>query len=205
MLRMRKNRIAAILGLFLSLTAQAQSPVIDGFRAVQVGADVQLNWFIPQGLSCIDMQVQRSEDSLNWQTVNTVFGLCGSDLSDQPYDYRDRGPAQGSRRLWYRIYASNGTVVSEVLALFYKVFSPGELFIAPNPMGERGIATFSSLSGENLVLEWLDQQGRLRRSSDPSGSGEFILQRGDLESGTYWLRVRSTNGETRATRALVLP
>ena len=191
-----------LLFIITPLLAMSQSPVIQGFRAQQVGDDVQLNWFIPQGQSCIDMEVQRSTDSLNFLTVNTVFGLCGTNDSDSPYDYNDRMHEPGSRTYWYRIYASSGTVVSESIRVDYRLFAPGQLVISPNPLIENGTATYTSLSGENLILNWYNSQGQSIRSTQPDTPGQFALMKEGLSPGMYFLQVVSENGEIRDTKRI---
>lgn len=183
----------------------AQSPIIQGFRAQQVGADVQLNWFIPKGLSCIDMQVQRSQDSLNFQTLSTVFGICGSDNSDSPYDYTDSEHQPGAHRYWYRIYASNGTVVSEWISLPYRSFVPGVLLLPSNPLIGDGMASFTHLSAEPLMLRWLNSTGQVLEELEPSASGQFLLQRKGRESGLYFLQVLNTEGMVLDVQRLILP
>jgi hypothetical protein len=164
-----------------------------------------LDWFIPQGLSCLNMEVQRSEDSLAFEMLTTVFGLCGSNDSDSPYDYTDREHQPGRRTYWYRIYASSGTVVSEAIRLNYRQFEPGQLILSPNPLIGAGTAQYLSLSGENLSLRWVNAHGQEVRTQLPGAPGQFDLQRGSLPAGVYVLQVISENGEVRDTRKLVLP
>ncbi|MBI1192912.1 MAG: T9SS type A sorting domain-containing protein [Bacteroidetes bacterium] len=197
--------LLCLAGFLLTSSAFAQSPIIEGFRVVQVGDAVQLDWFIPQGLSCLNMEVQRSEDSLAFATLNTVFGLCGSNDSDSPYDYTDAEHDPGRRTYWYRIYASSGTVVSEVLRLNYRQFEPGQLILSPNPLTGAGTAQYVSLSGENLRLRWVNLQGQEIKTQLPGAPGQFDLQRNDLPAGVYVLQVISENGEIRDTQKMVLP
>ena len=200
-----KNILVILLAGMLPFAGQAQSPIIEGFRVVQVGDAVQLDWFIPQGLSCLNMEVQRSEDSVMFAMLSTVFGLCGSNDSDSPYDYTDAEHEPGRRTYWYRIYASSGTVVSEAIRLNYRQFEPGQLILSPNPLSSAGTAQYISLSGENLRLRWLNLQGQEVKTQLPGAAGQFDLTRDDLPAGVYVLQIISENGEIRDTRKLVLP
>lgn len=166
---------------------------------------MQLNWFIPQGLSCLNMEVQRSEDSLAFETLSTVFGLCGSNDTNSPYDYNDREHDSGRRTYWYRIYASSGTVVSEAIRLDYRQFEPGQLILSPNPLLGTGTAQYISLSGESLSLRWMNLQGQEVKMQLPGAPGQFDLTRDGLPPGVYVLQIISENGEIRDTQKLVLP
>jgi len=200
-----KDTLTLLLIALRPFAGIAQSPIIEGFRVAQVGDAVQLDWFIPQGLSCLNMEVQRSEDSLAFETLTTVFGLCGSNDSDSPYDYSDREHVPGRRTYWYRIYASSGTVVSAAIRLNYRQFEPGQLILSPNPLTDAGTAQYLSLSGENLSLRWVNAQGQEVRTQLPGAPGQFDLRRDNLPGGVYVLQVISENGEVRDNRKLVLP
>ena len=108
----------------------------------------------------------------------------------------------GSRTYWYRIYASSGTVVSESIRVDYRLFAPGQLVISPNPLIENGTATYTSLSGENLILNWYNSQGQSIRSTQPDTPGQFALLKEGLSPGMYFLQVVSENGEIRDTKRI---
>ncbi len=210
MARFRSIFFAAALALSVLLPARVVAqdsigiPVIQGLRAVQVGENVQLDWFIPEGLSCIDMQVQRIGPDTDFETQNTVFGICGSDDSDAFYDYTDTDPLLPNLTYGWRIYASNGTVVSDTVFLDF-LGTSNTLQVGPNPLTGTGYAWFNNASGERVRLEWWDMQGRLVRTSTYAVQRRFALDRGGLESGTYIITIRTASDEVLAQRRIQLP
>lgn len=190
--------LPALLPFRASAQDSTDIPVIQGLRAVQVGESVQLDWFIPEGLSCIDMQVQRIGPDTDFETQHTVFGICGSDDTDAFYDYTDTDPLLPNLTYGWRIYASNGTVVSDTVFLDF-LGTSNTLQVGPNPLTGTGYAWFDNASGERVRLEWWDMQGRLVKTGRYLTSKKRIVVVSQVINGHYMLVARSDNGTIMST------
>jgi hypothetical protein len=195
-----------LLALWTPHLVQGQaSPIIQDLQAVQVGATVELDWFIPQGLSCIDMNIQRLDPGETaFQRIGIVFGICGSDDSDSPYEHIDEALLPPNRTYAWRIYASNGTVVSDTVFLTLRNSNPNALDVGPNPLLGPGTAWYANPDNARVWLTWTDMQGRVVRKSSPAVTNSFMLDPAGLEAGSYWLQVMGEDGP-RAQRRIVVP
>ena len=192
------------LGTPFRVHAQA-SPIIQDLQAVQVGETVELDWFIPTGLSCIDMNIQRlNPGDTAFQRIGIVFGVCGSDDSDSPYDLTDDAPLLPNRTYAWRIYASNGTVVSDTVFLTLRNSNANALDVGPNPLIGPGTAWYANPGNARIWLTWTDMQGRVVRESPAAVTNQFLLDPAGLEAGTYWLQVMGEDGP-RVQRRIVVP
>ncbi len=192
--------------LFAVLPAAAQSPVIQGLRVTALGDGARLDWFIPQGLSCIDMQVQRLDPGAEaFARRHTVFGLCGSDETDSPYDWTDPGPLLPNRGYAWRVWASNGTVVSDTVFLEAPGGDPARLDLGPNPMAGAGTAWWPNPRAEAVAPVWYDANGRPVRRGASAVARRFAVDAAGLASGTYRLALETPEGRVRAAAAVVVP
>lgn len=183
--------------LLLSIPAQAQfdtgkgTPILADFNARQLGQSVILDWRVVQGQFCINMQIQRTTDTLGeWTQLGEFGGLCGSDKEDVWYDWFDDSKLTPNTTYFYRIWASNGTVVSEISALFLRETELGRLSVVPNPVSFISKVYFANPTGRKISMHLHDLQGRTLSSTEPIVSSEFRLFRDVLSSGFYLLKIR---------------
>jgi hypothetical protein len=185
--------IMAIMAV-LPVASSAQPGIIENFTAVQKGDGAFLQWKIGKGNSCIDMSAQRHGGDGSFETYFTVEGLCGSDDTDSWYEWTDPGPFQAGREYTFRIWASNGTVVSEERAVIWRSISE-KVVIAPNPVSD----DIRLLLGDGvqwpLDISLFDRAGReisRWRFSTPAAVLEFPIA--GTEPGLYLMRIRDAAG-----------
>ncbi len=65
----------------------AQSIFLD-LSAQQFGDSISISWTLEGGTSCTNMELGRSTDNLNYETVFVVGGTCGA-ADDSYYNYTD--------------------------------------------------------------------------------------------------------------------
>lgn len=183
--------------LLLSMPAQAQfdsgdrTPILADFNARQLGEGVILDWRIVQGQFCINMQIQRTTDTLgDWTRLGEFGGVCGSDEEDVWYDWFDDSELTANTTYFYRIWASNGTVVSEISELLFRETELGSLSVVPNPVSTISQVYFANPTGREISMHLYDLQGRALSSTDPIVTSEFRLFRDVLSSGVYLLKIR---------------
>jgi hypothetical protein len=61
--------------------------------------------------------------------------------------------------------------------------------VFPNPMSDAARLVMSEPISKDARIEILDASGRVIRTTNGKGSRELLIERGDLESGLYLLRV----------------
>lgn len=99
----------------------------------------------------------------------------------------------------------NGEREEEGLTTFRKLFTPGELFLFPNPTSDELFADFSPWLGERLSIQVFDSRGqRVRQSSFIASQGvQSVDLPSQLPSGLYFLEVLTEKGEKHTGRFVV--
>lgn len=85
---------------------QGQEGFYRDFEAVPQSNEVDLEWVIVAGNSCVNTYITRSLDGIDFDTVGTIAGLCGDDDEDLLYAYTDTAPTV-NRVNYYRIQFGN--------------------------------------------------------------------------------------------------
>ena len=66
-----------ICSLAASYTLQSQS-LVTGFTARQANDGVYLTFTLVMGNTCLDTEILRSPDGVDFETVGIISGICGS-------------------------------------------------------------------------------------------------------------------------------
>lgn len=197
------------LTLFTALTSSellAQGTIIEELTARQLGDGIIVRWKIGQGNSCIDMNIERSTDSVNYLKIGEYRGLCGSNDSDTHYEWFDNAELNVNSGYWYRINASNGTVVSKPASVQFRDSNAGAVSIVPNPMISSSVIYYANTTGDKVQLLLFDMSGRLLYRSEKSAANQFNIDNsygrtGNLLPGTYLVKILS-EGQVKASEKL---
>lgn len=200
--------IVSVLCLLSVAAASAQGTIIEDLTVRQLGEGVVLRWRIGQGNSCVDMNIQRSNDSLNFDKLGEFRGLCGSNDSDTWYEWFDDTGLDVNSKYWYRIWASNGTVVSRPVFVEFRDSNAGALSIAPNPMQQSAVIYYANPLGDPVSLHLFDLKGAELYRTQEAPVNQFNLDNtfgrsGNLQPGIYLLQIQS-EGKTMAVEKLLV-
>jgi hypothetical protein len=143
--------------VFLSQGVRGQSfPILSDFTAEKSGDKIFLNWTINAGNTCNGIFIFRSSDSLHYQKIGEIFGICGSATEPQSYSFFDTDPVKGKRNFYRLELGSVG--LSGIVSLFFLI--PGTIQLFPNPARERLQVNFENEKKNKVTLQILDRQGR---------------------------------------------
>lgn len=194
------QKLLLCIGLLGMLHTNAQlHPILDNFNIVQIGNSVQINFAIQGGASCVGVDLERSDDSFNFEIVGSISGVCGGSEFVEFYSLPDENPIRGEKSFYRLRLGSQGR--SELVEFTFVPLENG-LKVFPNPASDQCFVRFDNSNSSPHVVQLIDQRGRTLRSFETSSSQvEFDLN--DLLSGIYLIRIDPVSGGQKVMAKLV--
>jgi hypothetical protein len=181
------NRIVSGLGfiffVLVSFQSGAQETIIlDGFSGIAQAREVHLHWVISAGQSCNGTNIERSTDTLNWEEIGDIPGICGNSSDPVPYNFTDDSPVSNTVN-YYRLELG-GQGYSPVIGVpYYNFVGQGHVLI-PNPAHEMVTLYFSASVEEKFTVSFFDIKGQLVWQ-DTGNGGKKELDVSQLQEGNY--------------------
>lgn len=183
------KHIAIFLSLFLTsfgVLAQNES-VIPYFRASEFSGKVFLEWEIQQGNTCNGIDILRSTDSLNFQWIGDIEGICGSTEESVRYTFTDNSPLLNSIN-YYRLNLG-GVGFSWIINLEVIHLGAGNYALFPNPVVSTSELHFDNDQGKKVTLSIIDFSGKEVQSYETEGEF-FTIASNEFEQGKYLFEIR---------------
>jgi hypothetical protein len=184
---------------FACLSAQ-ETIILDGFTGVPQAGQIQLRWVISAGQTCNGTFIERSTDTLNWQNIGDIPGVCGSSSAAVPYNFIDDSPETNTIN-FYRLELG-GQGYSPVIAIPYYDYSQKGYVVIPNPARESTKFYFSTSETEEFTIALFDINGKFIHNSSGTGSS-YTLDLNWIPSGTYIFKI-SRRGKNDVTGKLIV-
>ncbi|MDP2188789.1 MAG: T9SS type A sorting domain-containing protein [Sphingobacteriaceae bacterium] len=183
-----------ILWLFSSLSpAKAQEPVGTGiarFGLLQLGEGVRIDVTLQAGFTCNGIQLLRSADSLQFETIGLIGGVCGSEAEEVSYDFYDPLPLDG-RKYFYSLLLG-GRIPSEVLSIRLLDFNKIGFVMGPNPAREQVALRWQNEAEQLHYITLLSAHGQPLFNWEQHGS-ESELRLPALPAGIYFIHLRNSS------------
>lgn len=200
-------RLLSLLLLWLlgSLSpVMAQEPVGTGiarFGLVQLGEGVRVEVTLQAGFTCNGIQLLRSTDSLQFETVGLIGGVCGSTTEEVSYDFFDPLPLNGQRYFYSLLLG--GRIPSEVLSIRLLDFNKIGFVMGPNPAREQVFLRWQNELEQPHELQIMNLQGQ-QLDSWEKRSSEMHLNLATLPAGLYIVRLQNrSTGQSWQQRLVV--
>ncbi len=185
------TRVWALLSWFGALSGQAQEgPYLAAFSLTDEEDAVRLNWTMIAGSTCMGTDILRSKDSLNFEIVGSLEGLCGS--IDGPVDYTFTDATVPGFGAWYYrlVLGSNGS--SPIRRVEHQLSSAFEIRAFPNPADDDVTVVLRADAQDEVMLDLYDAQGRWLSQRAVVGN-VHRLDLAELPAGPYVLVGRWQN------------
>lgn len=179
------NKIVFFSISFLaSVNSIAQSRVQE-LTAVQYKQNVLISFIITSGNSCTGYQIQRSNDSFNFEIVYDYSAICGELTKPQSISFTDDRPLKNSVN-YYRIFIPPADYSKITSVVFSDISEKGYLLYS-NPITQNLVLLCNSANGKlkiynqtgNLIKEFISNEDGLFNedlSSWPKGLFYFIIE-----------------------------
>lgn len=177
---------------FLSACAysNAQSRVQE-LTATQFKQNVIIRFVISPGNSCSGYQIQRSNDSLNFEVLYDYVGICGELNKPQTITYTDKSPLKNVVN-YYRILIPPSDF-SNIVSVFYHDISENGYLLFSNPITK---TLLLQSNFENGKLKIYNQKGGLVKEYFPNENGIYSEDISSLPGGLYYFIIETDNKKT---------
>lgn len=152
------------------------------FRAELLDNSVQLNWKVLNNLQVKYFEIQRSDDGINFFTIDKV-SRHASENTSASYSYRDDVSSIYNRFVHYRIKMMNINNVPNHSSIATIPLFPSEetlISLSPNPVRDIMQLHIRSKSGKTIRVEFFDQSGKLISSRKFDLKGRNVITLDDL-------------------------
>lgn len=120
----------------------SQSTILKSFNLSQIDESVFLRWTILEGETCNGIKIHRSTDSLNFQQIGEIAGVCGSPDFAQSFEFIDTHPEKNKTN-FYKLELGN-TGFSDVRSIDIIALNEDGVLILPNPASESTTVYFKN-------------------------------------------------------------
>jgi hypothetical protein len=182
---------AVFILIFNSTVIYAQDVVLNSFNGGSDGKQVKLSWIIAQGNTCNGMAVLRSADSINFEEIGIINGICGSSTAPVGYDYSDTKPI-ANKASYYRLRLGPSQLTSIIRMLHINHSTPYLVF--PNPSCGNVNIIIADADVSKYTVQLYNMAG-IRMSTDTIASKSYILKRGNIPSGIYVYTIKNDAGK----------
>ncbi len=190
----------AMLLLPLGLRAQGTAQ-LDHFSVQEVAGQVQLDVTLSAGFTCNGIQILRSGDSLQFETIGLFGGFCGDSALAVSYRFLDEQPLLNQRS--YYTLLLGGRIPTEVLSIRLVDYGQQGFQLRPNPATVSVNLHFPNELQQSYQAALLNLQGVEVRSAT-SNTTQIEFNTADLPAGLYFILLSNQNtGLVQRGRLLV--
>lgn len=180
------------LALMLLKTAKSQNErrgILDNFSIAAHEGIVYLNWLIGAGNFCDGTDVYRSTDSLNFEYLGGISGICGHSTEPSYYRFADKSPLT-NQKLFYRLEMGNYGF-SKTLHIEIKELTSDNYQLRPNPAKDFIKIYFSNQKSETHQIFVYSSSGT-QLIDNKTNSEVFHLDLINLASGFYFFHIKNS-------------
>lgn len=180
-------------------TITAQEVELDYFEANQSQEQVLLKWAISKGSICNGITITRSSDSLYFETIGRIEGVCGSPDFQQPYSFVDKNPLKNQLNYYKLELGIND--FSEIISIYHLPSNEQAYQIIPHPINSNGRIYFDNTENKRWELNVYNINGQIIYQSS-SRENYFAIETGHLSSGMLFFQL-STSDELIKGKLLI--
>jgi hypothetical protein len=182
-------------------TSQEWHPLLDRFHAIVGSESVQITCVISSGSTCNGMDVLRSTDSVYYEVIGNIAGVCGSDSKPVTYQFEDQNPVINGRT-FYKLELG-GYGFTEPIYVVIRDIPEGKAHVFPNPANAQAEIHFINPVKNTFQLSIRNLAGQSVYSRN-TAADFFILNVANWDSGYYFIQLYSEESNATQTGVLVV-
>ena len=185
-----------ILTLFITMTCGLflSQSILDDFAIDLNQGKVLLAWTIKSGNVCNGIQIYRSsnEDSVNFELIEDIQGVCGDLSSAVTYTFTDETPIPNKVN-YYKLLL--GQEFSNVLGIEVLLIPVGSYLLKPQPVRNSSALYFNNSNNHNFELKIFDDFGSIVYLHE-TYSNKFLLDSTMVASGLYYFTLENKSNKS---------
>ena len=184
----------SILFVFIATMVSSQT-ILDDFALDLNQGKVLLAWTIKSGSVCNGIQIYRStiEDSLNFELIEDIQGVCGDLSSPVAYTFTDENPLQNQVN-YYKLLLG-GQEFSEVLGIEVLLIPSNSYLLKPHPIVSSSSLYVYNSNNNDVELKVFDDFGSVVYKNQ-TNSNRFILDSSMISSGLYYFTLENKSNKS---------
>ena len=184
----------SILFVFIATMVSSQT-ILDDFALDLNQGKVLLAWTIKSGSVCNGIQIYRStiEDSINFELIEDIQGVCGDLSSPVAYTFTDENPLQNQVN-YYKLLLG-GQEFSEVLGIEVLLIPSNTYLLKPHPIVSSSSLYFYNSNNNDVELKVFDDFGSVVYKNQ-TNSNRFILDSSMISSGLYYFTLENKSNKS---------
>lgn len=184
----------SILFVFIATMVSSQT-ILDDFALDLNQGKVLLAWTIKSGSVCNGIQIYRSTavDSLNFELIEDIQGVCGDLSSPVAYTFTDENPLQNQVN-YYKLLLG-GQEFSEVLGIEVLLIPSNSYLLKPHPIVSSSSLYFYNSNNNDVELKVFDDFGSVVYKNQ-TNSNRFILDSSMISSGLYYFTLENKSNKS---------
>lgn len=200
MKRIFKNiLLIQLLGSFVSLKAQHVN--LSNFYLIPNNKEVLMYWTIDSGPTCNGITVWHSSDSINYEEIGNIGGVCGSSSAATPYNFTDKSPLLNSVN-YYKLRLGY-TQFTEVKTITIKYTEPGKLYVYPNPSINQAKIEFNNDRNKQFSLTVTNSIGNVIYKKEDVIESEIFLDTSSWNNGSYYITLTDDSGNILKEKLII--
>lgn len=193
--------LAIMAGVSLQYDINAQSDdILDRFTLTELNGIVQLDWTISKGSTCNGIGITRSVDSINFEPIGKINGVCGSLTEAVSYSFTDPDPIQ-NRVNYYQLQLGD-IGYSPIISREIIDYKDRNYQVRPNPMSGQGQLLFENDKREQFTLSIYQANGSLI-AQQTTRSESFDIDLRSYSSGTFYFDLRDASDRSVASGSIL--
>lgn len=185
--QLSKYYLITLLMLSSVVELYAQDISISGFFLTQYNKSILVNWTIESGSTCNGITIFRSSDSLVYENIGSIAGVCGSNSEPTHYNFTDSEPVRNKTN-YYRLKFGNGQN-SEIRSLHFTYVEPNNMIIRPNPAQDNITLELNKDQNNIFMIRIIGEDGNIAFSQQNIFGKAVSLDISHLRSGIYTLEL----------------
>jgi hypothetical protein len=175
--------LSILLSIMLSKSMIAQDQLLlAGFIGKASKDVVLLQWTINSGQTCNGTIIERSADTIHFESIGEISGICGSSENPVPFNFTDESPYPNKLN-YYRLELG-GQGYSPVIGIPYFEYGNNASVAIPNPASSATTLYFENSHESPYYLELNSISGK--RVIEMTGkSSNVTLNLENLAAGIY--------------------
>lgn len=184
-----------------SITIRAQHVNLSNFYLIPNDKEVLMYWTIDSGPTCNGITVWHSTDSLNYEEIGNIGGVCGGSSSATPYNFTHDSPILNSIN-YYKLRLGYAQF-SEIKTITIKYTQPGKLYVYPNPTSDQTIIEFNNDHLDRYSVFISDNLGNVVHKKEGVTEGRVQVNTTVWNSGTYFITVTDNGGRVLKEKLVI--
>ncbi len=201
---MRKRVLIIFINVFLLfsfISVKAQHVNLSNFYLIPNNKEVLLYWTIDSGPTCNGITVWHSSDSVNYEEIGNIGGVCGSSSSATPYNFTDKSPLLNLVN-YYKLRLGYAQF-TEVKTITLKYTEPGKLYVYPNPSINQAKIEFNNDRNKQFSLTVTNSIGNVIYKKEGVVESEIFLDTSSWNNGSYYITLTDDSGNVLKEKLII--